>query len=409
MAKDLGEAIGHAVGRVAREAVDNVSANARKASKSPLAGPKGLAAGAGLVALAPVAAKGASKLVRNQMADGANPIKKARDVVGGGVKDAVGKKIEDVGGAGGVVKQAGKSMLPGGGDGGDGDKPEGSEAIGKSRRMPIQQAVDVAVPIQTAYNQWTQFEDWPNFMHRLDRATQDDETHVSFKTKIWGISKEFTAEIVEQRPDERIRWRVTEGVNHTGVVTFHRLSDRLTRIDVDVQVEPGSLVEKAGRGMRHVKRAIRADLARFKAYIELEEDESGAWRGAIEDGDVKSKRESSGGGRSSGRSASSGGRSRSRSSSGGRSASSRGSSSGSRSAAASSGGSSSRAAGDSSSGSRSNGGSKKSRSSSGKSASKSSGGSSPKSSGGSSSSRSGGSSNGSSRSSSRGRQKAGAR
>src|SRR3954470_8854841 len=139
MAKDLGETIGHAVGRIAREAVDNVSANARKASKSPLAGPKGLAAGAGLVALAPVAAKGAGKLVRQQLSNGANPVKKAREAVGGGVKDAVGKKIDDAGGASGVAK----SMLPGGGD-----KAEGSDAIGNSRRMPIQQAVDVAVPIE---------------------------------------------------------------------------------------------------------------------------------------------------------------------------------------------------------------------------------------------------------------------
>jgi hypothetical protein len=81
---------------------------------------------------------------------------------------------------------------------------------------------------------------------------------------------------------------VTDGVSHTGVVTFHELSDRLTRVDVDIDIQPGSLLEKAGRGMRHAKRAIRADLARFKAYIELEDDETGAWRGAIEDGKVKS-------------------------------------------------------------------------------------------------------------------------
>ena len=356
MAKDLGEAIGHAVGRVAREAVDNVSANARKASKSPLAGPKGLAAGAGLVALAPIAARGAEKLVRQQIANGANPVKKVRDVVGGGVRDVVGKKIDEAGGAGDAVK----SMLPGGGE-----KEEGTAAIGSSRRMPIQQAIDVAVPIKTAYNQWTQFEEWPNFMHRLDRVTQDDETHVSFKSKIWGISREFTAEIVEQRPDDRVKWRVTEGVSHTGIVTFHELSDRLTRIDVDVHIEPGSLLEKAGRGMRHAKRAIRADLARFKAYIELEEEETGAWRGAIEDSDVKSTRRSSGSSRSSSRATRSG------------------SSSGSRSSA------------------KSKSGNSKSRSASGKSSSSRSGRS--------SSSRSGGSSNGSNRSSSRGRQKAGTR
>jgi uncharacterized membrane protein len=201
--------------------------------------------------------------------------------------------------------------------------------------MPIQQAIDVAVPIKTAYNQWTQFEDWPNFMQRVDQVSQEDETHVSFKAKIWGISREFTAEIVDQRPDERIKWRVTEGVSHTGVVTFHELSDRLTRVDVDIDIQPGSLLEKAGRGMRHAKRAIRADLARFKAYIELEEDETGAWRGQIEDGDVKRRR--------AGSSSSRRGQSSSRRSQASKStkASAKASSSGSsRSAAARSGGSS---------------------------------------------------------------------
>src|SRR3954449_12794932 len=334
MAKDLGDVIGHAVGRVAREAGDSVSTNARKASNGPLSGPKGLAAGAGLVALAPLAAKGAGRLVKQQIANGGSPVKKVKDAVGGDIKDVVGKKIDQAGGATGMAKEAGKGMLPGFGgddDGGDSSKEPGAQ-IGNTRRMPVQQAIDVAVPLETAYNQWTQFEEWPNFMHRIDRASQEDETHVSFKAKIWGISREFTAEILEQRPDERIKWRVTEGVSHTGVVTFHRLSDRLTRVDVDIDIQPGSLLEKAGRGARHAKRAIRADLSRFKAYIELEDDETGAWRGEIEDGDVKSKRARSS---SSRRSQGSNGRSRS-------SKSAKGSSSGGsgRSAAARSGGSS---------------------------------------------------------------------
>jgi hypothetical protein len=131
------------------------------------------------------------------------------------------------------------------------------------------------------------------------------------------------------------------------VVSFHKLADRLTRIEVSLDIEPGSLIEKAGRGMRHAKRAVRADLHRFKAYVEMEEDASGEWRGEIEDGEVKKKRSSkasSSGTRSRSKSSSSGSRSkasssRSRSSSNGRSSSSRsrsssngkGSSSGSRS------------------------------------------------------------------------------
>ena len=89
--------------------------------------------------------------------------------------------------------------------------------------MPIQQSIDVALPVTEVFNHWTEYEDWPEFMHRIESAEQVDETTVSFQAKIWGISKRFEAEIVEQRPDERIEWNVTEGYAHTGVVTFHQL------------------------------------------------------------------------------------------------------------------------------------------------------------------------------------------
>jgi hypothetical protein len=150
----------------------------------------------------------------------------------------------------------------------------------------VQQAVDVAVPIETAYNQWTQFEDWPTFMHRVTNVSQEDDCTVSFSTKIWTRKREFTAKIETQRPDERIKWRVSQGITHTGVVTFHELAPRLTRIELSLDVDPGSLIEKAARGMRHVKRAARADLHRFKAFIEMAEQETGAWRGVIEDGEL---------------------------------------------------------------------------------------------------------------------------
>jgi uncharacterized membrane protein len=152
--------------------------------------------------------------------------------------------------------------------------------------MPVQQSVDVAVPLETAYNQWTQFEDWPEFMHRVTRVSQEDDCTLSFATKIWGKTKEFKADIETQRPDERIKWSVSEGITHSGVVTFHELAPRLTRIELNLDVDPGSLIEKAARGMRHVKRAVRADLHRFKAFIEMQELETGAWRGVIEDGEL---------------------------------------------------------------------------------------------------------------------------
>jgi uncharacterized membrane protein len=319
MAKDLGDAIGTALGKAAREAVQNVSASTRGRNGS-LSGMKGLAAGVGAGALVPVAAKGAGKLVKGLSGNGAGPLQKAGDKLSGGVKDAVSDKVEE--------------KLPGGGG-----KSKGTPGVGKGRRMPIQQDIDIGVPLKTVYNQWTQFEEWPKFMHRLESVSQEDEAHVSFKTKIWGFSREFKAEIVEQRPDERIKWKVTEGVTHTGVVTFHELGPRLTRVELNIDVQPGSLIEKAARGMRHVKRAVRADLARFKAYVLMEEEETGAWRGAIEDGDVKKRKASS-----SRRKTSSSARSRSSSRSQGRSGSS------SRSRGSSNGGSSGKTSGRSSGG-----------------------------------------------------------
>jgi uncharacterized membrane protein len=202
---------------------------------------------------------------------------------GANLTDVGRSMVVAAGGAGGVVKAAARGLLRGGGDGGGKD---GMPGVGKGRRMPVQQAVDVAVPVETAYNQWSQFEDWPQFMHRVTRVTQDDPCTVNFATKIWGKTKEFEAQIETQRPDERIKWRVSQGITHTGVVTFHELAPRLTRIEVNLDVDPGSLLEKAARGIRAIKRAVRADLHRYKAFIEMQEMETGAWRGVIEDGEL---------------------------------------------------------------------------------------------------------------------------
>lgn len=240
---------------------------ARRKGKSPAAPLKNLkspgkmaAAGATMMAL-PFAAEGIAKLV------GGSPKEKAADLGG----------------------------LFGKGNGGSGEGGEGgedaTEAHGSGRRMPIQQSVDVAVPIKEAYDQWTRFEEWPEFMHRVDSVQQVDDSTVHISTKVWGVTKEFEAEIVEQRPDERIEWHSEDGLMNSGVVTFHRLAPRLTRIEVTMDVKPDSLLEKAGRGMRFTKRAVRGDLHRFKAYVEMEERTDKGWRGTIEDGDVKRKTE----------------------------------------------------------------------------------------------------------------------
>jgi uncharacterized membrane protein len=175
--------------------------------------------------------------------------------------------------------------------GGDDDDSGGAagDATGKGRRMPIQQAVDVAAPIDIVYDQWTQFEDYPKFMHRVQRVEQRDDATVAFHAKVWGINRMWEAEIVEQRPDERIVFKSVNGVQLTGVVTFHDLAERLTRIELNVDVDPSGPVEKIARGTRFIKRAARGDLKRFKAYVEMHEDETGAWRGEIQDGDVVSE------------------------------------------------------------------------------------------------------------------------
>jgi uncharacterized membrane protein len=297
MAKDMSDTVRDALGQVVREAVKNVGSSSQPQKKSsPLSGARGVAAGAGLAALAPLAKKGVDAVRGNGISlPSARPgklaakatgkaAKKMGDQVGGKLKEGVSEKVDEAGGAGGLVKEAASGLMPGGGDSGGGKG--GMPGVGKGRRMPVQQSVDVAVPVETAYNQFTQFEDWPEFMHRVTSVTQEDDCTVSFATKIWTRKREFKAEIETQRPDERIKWKVSQGITHTGVVTFHELAPRLTRIELNMDVDPGSLIEKAARGMRHVKRAARADLHRFKAFIEMQELETGAWRGVIEEGEL---------------------------------------------------------------------------------------------------------------------------
>ncbi len=303
MAKDAGDMIGSVLGTVVKEIAENIPSDdggngnghhlLQRGSDGSLSGARGIAAGAALAGAVPLAGMAAKKLVLKRVGSPTEGAKKlteeAKEKVGGSIKDAAEEKVDEVK-APGLVKEVGKKMIPGLG-GGDSDSKgkQGAPGTGKGRRMPIQQEVDIGVPLSTVYNQWTQFEEWPQFMHRLDQASQEDDCTVSLRTKIWGFSREFVAEITEQRPDELVRWSVKEGVAHTGVVSFHELTPNLTRVQVSVDLEPGSLLEKMARGMRHVKRAVRGDLHRFKAFIEMEESETGAWRGEIHDGKVARK------------------------------------------------------------------------------------------------------------------------
>jgi uncharacterized membrane protein len=287
MAKTMSDTLRETLTQVAREAIGNIGGEEPQKPKGGLSSGKGLLAGAGLAAAAPLAKKALDALrdgsLDEMIADLRERVEAGGDA--GEQPQAAGDDTTEE-----QPRAEGDEAPEEAGDerGGDDDREPsgGPTATGKGRRMPVQQAVDVGVPLETAYNQFTQFEEWPEFMHRVTRVTQEDDCSISFAAKIWGKTKEFQASIETQRPDERIKWKVSQGILHTGVVTFHELAPRLTRIEVTLDVEPGSLIEKAARGMRHVKRAVRADLHRFKAFIEMQEVETGAWRGVIIDGEL---------------------------------------------------------------------------------------------------------------------------
>lgn len=145
----------------------------------------------------------------------------------------------------------------------------------------IEESVDVEVPVRTAYNQWTQFEEFPRFMEGVRSVTQLDDTHLHWSAEIAGVAREWDAEITEQHPDERVAWRATTGAENAGVVTFHRLSDATTRVMLQLDFEPDGVVEQAGDKLGFVKRRAVGDLQRFKGFIEGRGSETGAWRGDV--------------------------------------------------------------------------------------------------------------------------------
>lgn len=148
----------------------------------------------------------------------------------------------------------------------------------------VMKSVDVDVPVSTAYNQWTQFESFPQFMTGVDHISQIDDTHLHWKTSVGGVDREFDTEITEQHPDERVAWKSTDGTTHAGVVTFHRLSDDQTRVTAQIEWQPDNLTEKAGALVGADDRQVQRDLDRFKDFIEGRGGETGGWRGDVRAG-----------------------------------------------------------------------------------------------------------------------------
>src|SRR5438067_10057720 len=148
-----------------------------------------------------------------------------------------------------VGKLASKAIGGGGGDGG--------QKGGKTRRLPIQRWTDVAVPVEKAYKAWTQFEEYPKFMHRVLEVKQDDDdkNKLHWREKIWFSTREWDAEITDKRQNDRIAWKSVSGTHHSGVVSFHRLDKNLTRVLVTVDFVPSGKIEQLASGMRFAKRA----------------------------------------------------------------------------------------------------------------------------------------------------------
>ncbi|HEX3035341.1 MAG TPA: SRPBCC family protein [Thermodesulfobacteriota bacterium] len=147
----------------------------------------------------------------------------------------------------------------------------------------ITKSVDVKVPVRTAYNQWTQFEEFPHFMEGVEEVRQLDDKRLHWIADVGGKREEWYAEITEQIPDKRIAWRSEKGAINAGVVTFHHINDNKTKVTLQLDYKPESFTEKAGDMVGLLSRRVEGDLERFKDFIEQRGHETGAWRGKIEE------------------------------------------------------------------------------------------------------------------------------
>ena len=156
--------------------------------------------------------------------------------------------------------------------------------------MPkIQDSIEVQAPVRRAYNQWTQFEEFPKFMEGIQSVQQLDDTHVQWVAEIRGKSRQWTTEITEQQPDKKVAWKTIDGeVKNDGIVSFEEIAGGQTRVNVEMDVEGESTAENvAGDLLGVVKSQVRGDLERFKQLIETRNEETGAWRGEVQESESK--------------------------------------------------------------------------------------------------------------------------
>jgi uncharacterized membrane protein len=152
----------------------------------------------------------------------------------------------------------------------------------------ITESIEVKAPLSTVYNQWTQFEDFPQFMEGVERVDQLDDQRLHWVTKIAGVQREFDAKVTEQHPDQKVAWRTLDGPEHAGVVTFAPASDGQTKVNLQMDYDPDGFVENAGDKLGVVSARVKGDLRRFRDFIEARGAETGAWRGDVEPGNTSS-------------------------------------------------------------------------------------------------------------------------
>ena len=151
----------------------------------------------------------------------------------------------------------------------------------------VTQSIDLAVPVRTAYNQWTQFEAFPDFMEGIREVRQLDDVHMHWVAEIGGRVTEWDAQITEQRPDERVAWRSTSGTENSGVVRFEPLGPDQTRITVEIEHDPEGMLESVGAAVGADDRRVRRDLERFRELLEQRGEEAGGWRGRVGGSEVR--------------------------------------------------------------------------------------------------------------------------
>jgi uncharacterized membrane protein len=151
----------------------------------------------------------------------------------------------------------------------------------------VRETIEVDVPVRSVYDQWTQFESFPQFMGGVEQVKQVDDTRLHWIAEIGGQTREWDAKIIEQEPDRRIAWAAVEGTGNAGRVEFAPLSDARTQVHLELEYEPEGLIEKAGAATGSVQRQAKKDLQRFKAFIEARGVETGSWRGEVKGGQTR--------------------------------------------------------------------------------------------------------------------------